>query len=77
MINPMGKERIGYPTQKPLALLDRLIKAFTNEGDMVADFFCGSGTTLVSAKRLNRQYIGCDINKDAIEITNKRLNYDK
>lgn len=76
-INGMGhcssKERVGYPTQKPLALLDRLIKSFTNEGDLVCDFFCGSGTTLVSAKRLNRNFIGCDINKTAVEITNKRL----
>ena len=67
------KERVGYDTQKPKKLLERIIKASSNEGDVVADFFCGSGTSLVVAKELNRQYIGCDINPRAIEITNKRL----
>ena len=66
-------ERTKYPTQKPLALLDRIIKASSKEGDLVADFFCGSGTTLHSAYNNNRQYIGCDINKNAIKIANKRL----
>ena len=51
-----------------------IIKLFSNEGDIVADFFCGSGTSMVVAKELGRQYIGCDISKRAIEITNKRLN---
>ena len=69
-----GKERVGYDTQKPRELLKRIILSSSNEGDVVADFFCGSGTTLVVAKELNRQYIGCDINSKAIEITNKRLN---
>ena len=68
-----GKARVGYDTQKPKALLERIIKTSSNEGDIVADFFCGSGTSLVAAKELNRQYIGCDINPKAIEITNKRL----
>ena len=67
------KERVDYKTQKPLALLERFIKTFTNEGDLVADFFCGSGTTLVAAKQLGRKYLGCDISKKAIEITRKRL----
>lgn len=67
------KERVGYDTQKPKTLLEKIIKASSNEGDVVADFFCGSGTSLVVAKELNRQYIGCDINPRAIEITNKRL----
>lgn len=67
------KERNGYPTQKPIHLLDRIIKASTNKGDIVADFYCGSGTTMVSAKRLNRQYIGCDISSEAVTLTNKRL----
>ena len=70
---PSSKSR-RYDTEKPSLLLERLIKLFSNEGDVVADFFCGSGTTLVVAKELNRQYIGCDINSKAIEITNKRLN---
>ena len=69
-----GKERIGYDTQKPKALLERIIKASSNEGDIVADFFMGSGTTCVVAKELGRKYIGCDINSRAIEITNNRLN---
>ena len=67
------KEKLGYLTQKPLALLERIIKSCTMENSVVADFFCGSGTTLVAAKNLNRKYIGCDINQDAIDITNKRL----
>ena len=73
-INNMAKERTGYNTQKPKELLERIIKASSNEGDIVADFFCGSGTTCVVAKELGRKYIGCDINPRAIEITNGRLN---
>lgn len=69
-----GKKRVGYDTQKPKALLERIIKASSNEGGVVADFFCGSGTSLVVAKELNRKYIGCDINPRAVEITNQRLN---
>ncbi len=67
------KERLGYPTQKPLELLERIIKASTNEGDIVLDPFCGCGTTLVAAEKLGRKWIGIDISKDAIEITEKRL----
>ena len=73
-LNSMAKERVGYDTQKPKQLIERIIKGFSNEGDIIADFFCGSGTSLVVAKELNRKYIGCDINPRAIEITNKRLN---
>ena len=62
-----------YDTQKPKELLERIIKTSSNEGDVVVDFFCGSGTTLVVAKELNRNYIGCDINPRAIEITKQRL----
>lgn len=62
-----------YPTQKPEALLERIIKASTNEGDLVMDFFCGSGTTLAVAEKLNRRWIGCDIGKLAIYTTQKRL----
>lgn len=72
-INPNAQERLGYPTQKPERLLERIIKASSNEGDIVADFFCGCGTTLSVAKKLKRNYIGCDINKNAIELTNNRL----
>lgn len=68
-----AKERTSYPTQKPKALIERIIKASSNEGDIVADFFCGSGTTAVVANELNRKYFACDLNPRAIEITNKRL----
>ena len=71
-VNSQAKEKVGYDTQKPKELLKRIIKAFSNEGDIVADFFCGSGTSLVVAKELGRNYMGCDINPRAIEITNKR-----
>ena len=73
-LNSQAKERVGYDTQKPKALLERIIKASSNEGDIVADFFMGSGTTCVVAKELGRKYIGCDINSRAIEITQQRLN---
>jgi site-specific DNA-methyltransferase (adenine-specific) len=69
-----SKEYYGYPTQKPEKLLERIILASSNEGDLVADFFCGSGTTLVVAKRLNREWIGVDNNPKAIELCKKRLN---
>lgn len=66
-------ERVGYDTQKPKTLLEKIIKASSNEGDIIADFFCGSGTTGVVAKELNRKYILCDINPRAIEISEERL----
>ncbi len=67
------RERTGYPTQKPEALLERLIRASSNPGDVVADFFCGSGTALVVAARLGRRWIGCDIAPEAIRVTLARL----
>lgn len=72
-LNPKAKERTGYPTQKPIELIERIIKIASDEGDVVLDPFCGSGTTLVSAKLLNREYIGIDNNEVAINITNERL----
>lgn len=63
----------GYPTQKPLALLRRIIKASSNAGDVVLDPFCGSGTTLVAAKELGRKFIGIDANPDAIAVAKRRL----
>ncbi|MEK6790538.1 MAG: site-specific DNA-methyltransferase [Deltaproteobacteria bacterium] len=66
-------EKTGYPTQKPEALLERIISASTNEGDMVLDAFCGSGTTLVVADRLKRRWIGIDKGRLAIETARKRL----
>lgn len=67
-------ERVGYATQKPLELLERIIKSSSNEGDLVADFYSGSGTTAVAAKKSGRNYICCDINPKACEITARRLN---
>ena len=72
-----GKERTGYPTQKPLKLLERIIAASSTRGGLVADFFCGSGTAGVAAKRLGRRYLLVDENPTAIEITNKRLADEK
>jgi len=73
LTNPMAVERTGYPTQKPEVLLDRIIKASSNEGDLVADFFCGSGTTCAVAEKLGRRWIGCDLSRWAIHTTRKRL----
>jgi len=67
------KERLGYPTQKPIALLERIIKVASNRGDVVLDPFCGSGTTLVTAQKLDRNWIGIDNNPNALDITNERL----
>lgn len=76
-INMLGQndktERVGYATQKPLALIERIITASSNENDLVGDFYCGSGTTLVAAKKLKRNFIGCDLNPKAVEISDKRL----
>ena len=66
-------EQLGYPTQKPEALLERIIKASSNEGDLVADFFCGSGTTGAVAEKLGRRWIMTDLSKFAIHTTRKRL----
>lgn len=72
LYGPSG-EIVGYPTQKPVALLERIIKASSNPGDLVFDFFMGSGTTLVAAQNLGRRFIGADINLGAIQTTTKRL----
>ena len=66
-------EKCNYETQKPKALIERIIKASSKEGDLVADFYLGSGTTAVVCKELNRNFIGCDINPKAIEVTKNRL----
>ena len=73
IINPLSYERLDYVTQKPEALLERIIKASSNEGDLVADFFCGSGTTLAVAEKLGRRWIGADLGRYAIHTTRKRL----
>lgn len=72
-VNQMSKERIDYPTQKPEALVKRIIKASSNEGDLVADFFCGSGTTVTVAEKLGRKWITSDLGKFAIHTTRKRM----
>jgi adenine-specific DNA-methyltransferase len=69
----VSSEYIGYATQKPEALLERIIQASSNEGDLVADFFCGSGTTLAVAEKLGRRWIGVDLGRYAIHTTRKRL----
>lgn len=72
-VNPVASERWDYATQKPESLLERIINASSNEGDLVADFFCGSGTTLAVAEKLGRRWIGCDLGRWAIHVTRKRL----
>ena len=73
VINSQAKERLRYPTQKPEALLERIILASSNEGDVVLDAFCGCGTTVAVAQRLNRKWIGIDITYNAVTIIKKRL----
>ncbi len=72
-LSTTSSERCGYPTQKPLALLERIIQVFSDDGDIVLDGFCGSGTTGVAAKKLDRQYILCDENPEAIKTVEERL----
>jgi adenine-specific DNA-methyltransferase len=72
-VNPMAVERVGYPTQKPEALLERVIRASSESGDLVADFFCGSGTTPAVAEKLGRRWIAGDLGRFAIHTTRKRL----
>ena len=68
-----SREKVGWKTQKPLALLERLIEGSTNEGDLVLDPTCGSGTTLLAAKNLGRRYKGCDVDPDAVRIALGRV----
>jgi len=75
-LNQTAKERLGYPTQKPLALLERIIKASSDENDIVLDAFCGCGTALVAAQNLHRQWIGIDISPTACRVMAKRLRDD-
>ncbi len=72
-LSTVARERTGYPAQKPEALLDRIIRAATDTGDVVADFFCGSGTTLAAARRLGRRWLGCDLSAAAVRIARRRL----
>jgi len=72
-VNSMAKERLGYPTQKPVALLERIVAASSNEGDVVLDPFCGCGTTVHAAQKLGRRWIGIDVTHLAIGLIDKRL----
>ncbi|MCY4235706.1 MAG: DNA methyltransferase [Cyanobacteria bacterium MAG CAR2_bin_4] len=75
-LNSQAKERLGYPTQKPLALLDRIIKASSNPGDLVLDPFCGCATALVAADRLRRQWAGIDLSPLAVKLVKERIVVD-
>jgi hypothetical protein len=72
-IHPSAKERLGYPTQKPEELMERIVSAASNKGDIVLDPFCGCGTTLVAAQKLGRQWIGIDISPTAVDLESRRL----
>ncbi|HEY9703529.1 MAG TPA: DNA methyltransferase [Allocoleopsis sp.] len=72
-INPSAKERLGYPTQKPESLLERIINASSNENDIILDAYCGCGTTVAVSQKLNRQWIGIDITYQSISLILKRL----
>ena len=72
-LNTSSKERTGYPTQKPLALLRRVIEASSNEGDMVLDPFCGCATTCIAAEQLGRRWVGIDISEKAADLVQARL----
>ena len=76
-VQPHSRERIGYPTQKPIALLDRIIEASSNEGDIIFDPFCGCATTLVAADRLERQWAGIDLSPLAVKLVNERISEDR
>jgi len=73
-LNPKANERVGYPTQKPILLLERIIELSTNAGDLVLDPFCGSGTTLVTSALSDRQFIGIDVSAEACQLSKSRLN---
>lgn len=73
ILNPNSKERLGYPTQKPVALLERIISASTNEGDVVLDPFCGCATTIHAAEKLRRRWIGIDITHLAVSAIERRM----
>ena len=76
IINASAKERLGYPTQKPLALLDQIIKASSNKGDIVLDPFCGCGTAIISAQKLGRRWIGIDVSPTACKLMVKRMKHE-
>jgi site-specific DNA-methyltransferase (adenine-specific) len=73
IVSPTGKEKTGYPTQKPLGILTRIISASSNPGDVVLDFFAGSGTTGEAAAQLGRKFILIDNNPEAIDVMRRRF----
>ena len=73
LLNPKAKERVGYPTQKPILLLERIISLVTSPGGLVLDPFCGSGTTLVAAELLGRNALGIDVSSEAVQLAKQRL----
>lgn len=73
MIGHLAKDRVGHPDQKPLQMIETIIKASSNPGDLVVDFFCGSGTTLVAAKNTGRNALGFETQERWIKITKERL----
>lgn len=75
-LNALAKERLGYPTQKPITLLERIIKASSNENDIVLDPFCGCATTCIASERLRRRWIGIDLSPKSIELVKSRLDTD-
>ena len=76
IVSPTGKEKTGYPTQKPLGILKRVVAASSNPGDVVLDFFAGSGTTLKVARDLGRHAIGIELNPEYCDLAVKRINAD-
>jgi site-specific DNA-methyltransferase (adenine-specific) len=72
-LNPKAKERVGYPTQKPVLLIERIIELCTDPGDLIVDPFCGSGTTLIAAHFLGRRAIGIDSSREAIDLAEQRI----
>ncbi len=73
----VSAQRTGYPTQKPIELLERIVRASSNEGDVVLDPFCGSGTALVAAQKLGRRWIGMDANEEAVKVAGERLKHEE
>ena len=69
----LSTERLGYPTQKPIGLLYLLLKIASNKNDVVADFFCGSGTTVAAAQKLNRNWLGVDLGDESIKVIKERM----
>ena len=70
-------EKLGYPTQKPLKLLERIIECSTKEGDLVLDPFCGCGTTLIASENLGRKWVGMDLNRESYDLTSQRIKDEK